>query len=211
MLNEDAANPARTPWYDVAPSKDAVTETIEFIKWCWWVFLVVWLVAALRIKPTKERQSRGSQLIISGLVLIGFLLLAGKIRWMGLTSRVLPDTLAVRLAGDGITFIGLMTAVWARVILGGNWSSPVTFKEGHELVERGPYRWVRHPIYSGLLLMILGTACGIGRIGGFVGLILCFLGMWRKLRLEEALLTRHFPESYPKYMTRTKALIPYVL
>ncbi|MGA3145773.1 MAG: isoprenylcysteine carboxylmethyltransferase family protein, partial [Verrucomicrobiota bacterium] len=94
--------------------------------------------------------------------------------------------------------------------LGGNWSGSVTFKENHELIVRGPYRFVRHPIYTGILLMILGTAIISGRAVAFLALIIGFLIYWQRLRQEEALLTKHFPETYPGYKSRTKALIPFL-
>jgi len=75
----------------------------------------------------------------------------------------------------------------------------------------GPYRLVRHPIYTGLLLMCLGTAVDIGRVRGWLGLGLVFIGFWVKLRQEEKLLLRHFPDTYPAYRKEVKALIPFVL
>ena len=105
----------------------------------------------------------------------------------------------------------LRLALWARRTIGGNWSSVVTLKQDHELIERGPYRFVRHPIYSGFLLMAVGTAILHARAGEFVFCGFLLLGLWFKLRAEEDLLTRHFPDSYPQYRRRVKALIPYVL
>jgi protein-S-isoprenylcysteine O-methyltransferase Ste14 len=95
------------------------------------------------------------------------------------------------------------------VTLGGNWSAKVTLKENHELIQRGPYRLVRHPIYSGLLLMIFGTAILVGKVGAFIVLVMCFGGFWVKLRQEEALLSKHL-SGYSDYMRRTKALVPFV-
>src|SRR6185436_17634885 len=102
-------------------------------------------------------------------------------------------------------------AIWARTVLGGNWSSSVTFKENHELIERGPYRLVRHPIYTGILTMTLGTAIVAGRVAAWLGLVFFFVLLWLKSRKEEELLTKHFPEAYPAYKARTKALIPFLL
>jgi protein-S-isoprenylcysteine O-methyltransferase Ste14 len=99
--------------------------------------------------------------------------------------------------------------VWARVTLGGNWSARVTLKENHELIQRGPYRLIRHPIYSGLLVMILGTVILVGQVSGFFALFICFLGFWIKSRQEEKLLSRHLP-GYHEYKARTKALVPFL-
>jgi len=85
----------------------------------------------------------------------------------------------------------------------------VTLKQNHELIQSGPYRLVRHPIYSGLLVMILGTASLVGQVGGFVAFVVCFCGFWIKLRQEEALLTKHLP-GYSEYKAHTKALVPFL-
>ena len=107
--------------------------------------------------------------------------------------------------------LGLLVAIWARRTLAGNWSSDVTFKQGHELVKAGPYRFVRHPIYTGLLLMCLGSALDIGRLRGWLGLVLVFVGFWIKLKQEETLMLQHFPDDYPAYRKQVKALVPFVV
>ena len=184
---------------------------MTFLEINWLIFCLVWLVAALVVKPTKERESVASRLGTVGFLALTAALLAGRINFDGFDMRVFPDARLVRIAGDAITAIGLLTAIWARFALGGNWSGTITFKQGHELIQRGPYRWVRHPIYTGLLSMILGTAIVKGRVSGFLALAVCFVGTWRKLRCEEALLARHFSDEYPRYMARTKALVPCIL
>ena|ERR1039458_3617128 len=188
--------------------------TIQFVTLCWLILVLFWIISAFSVKAVKERQSRGSRLAAICLPIIGFLFLAGissfRPGWLRLNTRFLPDTLALRIMGDVTVLIGLIIALWARTILGGNWSASVTFKEDHELIERGPYRFVRHPIYTSILLMILGTAIISGRAGPFLALIICFLVYWQRLRQEEALLTKHFPETYPGYKSRTKALIPFL-
>jgi protein-S-isoprenylcysteine O-methyltransferase Ste14 len=138
------------------------------------------------------------------------MLLKGGILKFHWDRPILPYNLATAMLADLLVLAGMWIAIWARVTLGGNWSSRVTLKEGHELIQRGPYRFVRHPIYSGLLLMVLGTAVLVGRTGGFFALLICFSGFWFKGRQEELLLTKHLP-GYPEYMARTKALIPFVL
>jgi protein-S-isoprenylcysteine O-methyltransferase Ste14 len=99
----------------------------------------------------------------------------------------------------------------ARRALAGNWSRAVAFKEDHELITTGLYRYVRHPIYTGVLLMVLATALFVGTLSAAIGFIIIVLGLWSKLRAEEELLTKHFPKEYPAYKDRTKALIPYVV
>lgn len=188
--------------------------TIQFVKLCWLILVLFWIISAFSAKAVKERPSLGSRLATICLPIIFVLLVAGigsfKPGWIRLNERFLPDTLALRIMADVTVLIGLIVALWARTVLGGNWSASVTFKQDHELIVRGPYRFVRHPIYTGILLMILGTAIISGRAVAFLALIICFLVYWQKLRQEEALLTRHFPETYPGYKSRTKALIPFL-
>ncbi len=92
---------------------------------------------------------------------------------------------------------GLVFCVWARVTLGRNWSGTITLKEGHELIERGPYRFVRHPIYTGMLAMFLASAIALGHLGGFAAVLLAFVSFWIKLGEEEKLMLRQFPDQYP--------------
>lgn len=117
----------------------------------------------------------------------------------------------VRVIGAVVCVLGLYVTIWARRTLAGNWSSNVTFKQGHELVKAGPYRFVRHPIYTGLLVMCLGSAIEIGRLHCFLSLVVVGLGFWIKLKQEESLMLRHFPVEYPVYQKQVKALVPFVI
>jgi protein-S-isoprenylcysteine O-methyltransferase Ste14 len=181
----------------------------KFVGLCWAAVILVWAISALSVKRTKERQPLFGRLLYLWLIAIVAILLNGGIRAVHLTRAVLPHTLGTAIVADLFVLAGLVIAVWARVVLGRNWSARVTFKENHELIQSGPYQLVRHPIYSGLLLMILGTAVLSGHLGGFVATIVCFCGFWIKLRQEEVLLTRRLP-GYSEYMTRTKALVPFL-
>ena len=113
--------------------------------------------------------------------------------------------------GGLICVLGLFGTLWARRTLAGNWSSDVTFKQGHELIRRGPYRFVRHPIYTGILTMCLGTAVEIGRLRGWLALPLMIVAFWIKLKQEESLLLRHFPYECSDYRKQVKALVPFVI
>ena len=182
----------------------------RFVALCWVAVLVVWVIFALSVKRTQEQQPILGRVFYLSLTVVVALLLSGRIRTVHMTRTILPHTLSIALVADAIVLAGLVIAVWARIALGSNWSARVTLKENHELIQRGPYRLVRHPIYSGLLLMILGTALLAGQLGGFVALAFCFYGFWIKLRQEEALLTKRLP-GYSEYKTHTKALIPFFM
>ncbi len=119
-------------------------------------------------------------------------------------------TVSLDSAAVAICALGLFVALYSRKLLGAEWSRDVELKQGHKLVESGPYRFVRHPIYAGHLLMGLGTAVASGLLVAFVGLASFAAGFWIKLNQEERLLQRGFPDEYPAYKARVKALIPYV-
>jgi protein-S-isoprenylcysteine O-methyltransferase Ste14 len=183
----------------------------EIIITCWCVFLMVWLVNAYRTKVTVEKQSAASML--AHRVPIGFgwwLLLIPK--WSPLLNRqIVPHTDILEMLSVILCIVGLIFTIWARKTLAGNWSSDVTFKQDHELIRKGPYRIVRHPIYTGLLVMVFGTAMHIGQVRGLLSLLLVTVGFWIKLSQEERLLRRHFPETYPSYQHEVKALVPFVI
>jgi len=184
---------------------------LNFFTICWWLFIIIWVVSSFAVKPTKERQDWGGKLFTFAFLTVTFSLLAGVIPGRGLNARLWPYQQTLLYPAYALTMAGLLTSIWARLALGTNWSATVAFRHGQELVERGPYRFVRHPIYTGVLLMVAGTATVLGNLAGLLSLGVCFLGHWWKLRREEALLTKHFPDSYPDYRSRTKALIPFVL
>ncbi len=182
----------------------------NFFTVCWSLFIVIWITSAFSVKPTKERQDWGGKLFTFAFLTVMFLLLAGEIPWFGINSRLWPYNEPVLFLAYALTLAGLASLIWARWSLGTNWSATVTFRDGHELIERGPYRFVRHPIYTGMLLMVAGTATALASWSALLSVVICFLGHWWKLKREEALLTKHFPDTYPRYKLRTKALIPFI-
>jgi protein-S-isoprenylcysteine O-methyltransferase Ste14 len=122
-----------------------------------------------------------------------------------------PHSLALAAAGLAITVVGVVFAIWSRVTLGRNWSSMPQVKEQHELVVQGPYRIVRHPIYTGLILTVAGTGLALNKGIGLIMAVLIFASYWLKSRVEERLMMETFPEQYPEYRRRVKALIPGIL
>ena len=175
------------------------------IAMCWAVFLVVWVVTAMFVKRTVER-SLGWARLVALAVVAGVYVVARSIPGMNL--RLWPRSDAVGIAAVLLAIIGLATTLWARAALGRNWSGTIAFKQDHELIQSGPYAWVRHPIYSGLLLMFLGTAVESARPAGFVFLAAAFVVFVLKSQAEEQLMLRHFPDAYAQYRRRVRALIP---
>jgi len=175
----------------------------------WAGFAIVWLLWAIRTKPTEQRESVGSRLSYTLLLFAGFYLIFGHPVWpFWLRWPILPPDRWVTGLGVGITAAGLLFAVWARLHLGGNWSGTVTMKVGHELIRSGPYRWVRHPIYSGLLLAALGTAMERHQARGILALPVMYAGFSLKIRKEEQFMNTLFGAGYDEYRRTTGALIP---
>ncbi|HEU6448767.1 MAG TPA: isoprenylcysteine carboxylmethyltransferase family protein [Verrucomicrobiae bacterium] len=178
---------------------------------CWVTFLCYWFVSARRVKATAQRQSLSSMLAHRVPVGIGWWLMACPKFPSPLNRSITPHNLMTFVSGAILCVLGLYVTIWARRTLAGNWSSDVTFKQSHELIKSGPYRFVRHPIYTGLLLMCLATAIEFGEMRFWLALPVWFIGFWLKLRQEERLMLRHFPEQYALYLQQTNALVPFVL
>ena len=178
---------------------------------CWIIFFAYWLISARRVKRTAERQNLWSALAHRIPLGVTYVLLATGHLPPPMNLSVTSHADWVLAMGGLICVLGLFVTLWARWTLAGNWSSDVTFKQEHELIRRGPYRFVRHPIYTGILTMCLGTAIEIGRLRGWLAVPLMMVAFWIKLKQEEALMLRHFPDEYPAYQKRVKALVPFII
>jgi protein-S-isoprenylcysteine O-methyltransferase Ste14 len=178
---------------------------------CWAVFIFYWLISARWVKVASEKESVWSALSHRVPLVCSYFLLADLHLPPPMNLPITPHEDWAKAVGVCICVLGLFVALWARWTLGGNWSSSVTFKQGHELIRTGPYRLVRHPIYTGLLLMALGTASAFGQLRCWLGLPLMAAAFWIKLKLEERLLLRHFPQEYPIYKSQVKALVAFVI
>ena len=184
----------------------------DIINGCWLVFVATWVIASVSTKRTVYRETSTQRLRYWVLLVIAYLLLFyGRRLPYPLNLNVVPHLAAMAWTAAILCAIGLAFAIWARVTLGSNWSGVVTLKEGHELVERGPYRFVRHPIYTGILTMFFATALAQGHLSGFAGTLLMFASFWIKLRDEEKLMLRQFDERYTEYQQRVKRISPFVL
>jgi protein-S-isoprenylcysteine O-methyltransferase Ste14 len=174
--------------------------------WIGWV--VYWLVAARDTKRTRWRQPIGAD-ALHGIPLVLCTVLWLSPRWQPavLTAPIWPRGPTLSLAATAIVAIGLGYAVWARVHLGRNWSSKVVVKEDHALVRTGPYRRVRHPIYTGLLLALLGSAIAVAEWRGFLAFALALVAVLFRVQAEEARMGETFPE-YVDYKRESNALVP---
>jgi protein-S-isoprenylcysteine O-methyltransferase Ste14 len=175
----------------------------------WIGFVIYWSVAAGHTVPTKSRESRASRRVHEWLINAGLLLLFVPVP--GLDRRILPSGWWVVATGVAVQLASFLLAISARRHLGRFWSAEITQKTGHELVRSGPYRFVRHPIYTALLGMFVGTAIVSGDLHAFVAVAVIAFAYWRKIRLEERNLTELFGPVYDDYRRSTRALVPWII
>ncbi len=184
--------------------------TSLFIDCCWIAWLAYWVIMAFRTNRTVERGGFiGYRLVALGVFAV--CVAVGLLAHLSSHSLVWRTHLAVGIISACMVLAGTAFAVWARVTLGRNWSAEVTFKQEHELIESGPYALVRHPIYTGLIAMALGTAINYGRAIGFAVVLSLCGALWWKARQEERVMSSHFPDAYADYKSHVRAIIPFVL
>jgi protein-S-isoprenylcysteine O-methyltransferase Ste14 len=175
----------------------------------WMLLCLVWLALSLSRKETQEKAHWGERLAYGLPVVIAFyLLFSDRIPFAWLRFRIIPPSFLTDALGVALTGVGIAFAIWARFYIGNNWSSAPSIKVGHELVRTGPYAWVRHPIYSGLLIATAGTALVRGELRGIVVLLVLWLAFSLKSRIEERLMMKTFGSVYDEYSRSTGALIP---
>jgi protein-S-isoprenylcysteine O-methyltransferase Ste14 len=169
----------------------------------WALFWLGWLAASV---SAKRGSRRGAGRRIRSVAALGVFVMA---RLVHVGSLAVHDP-ALAVAGTMLFAGGLAVAVWARVNMGRNWGMPMTLKDEPELVTSGPYRLVRHPIYSGILLATLGTALAVN-LDWLI--LLAVLGAYflYSAKVEEQLMTDQFPAVYPAYRNDTKMLVPFLL
>ena len=183
----------------------------------WIIFLLYWLISARSVKPIRETKGLlgGNWHVI--MYWIGYLLI-GDFKFLGrfgiptktLAIPLVPHTALVNVVAALLLVAGLIIAIMARHTLAGNWSNSVALKKNHELITTGLYGYVRHPIYTGMLMMFLGTALSFGTLGAAMGFLVILIGILFKLKEEEALMTEHFAGQYKAYKEHTRTLIPFI-
>ncbi len=176
----------------------------------WLAWALYWFVTAATAKPTQRRESLRSRASHLLPLLLGVTLIVWPrldVPWI--SGQLLPDVAPRYWLATALVAFGLGFTVWARVHLGKNWSGTVTQKQGHELIRSGPYGYVRHPIYTGLLAALLGSAIALGELRGFMGVVIVLGSFRRKLHIEEGFMRELFPGQYERYMAEVPALVPF--
>jgi protein-S-isoprenylcysteine O-methyltransferase Ste14 len=180
---------------------------------CWLVFLGYWVISAIganKSAPWSWSRELGLRLAIVLAILV-LLRVPGLGRFLRSVGRhgALPGV-GGGILGFALCVIGTGSAIWARAYLGRNWGLPMSVKENPELVTAGPYAYVRHPIYAGLWLALLGS--GIAQSAWWlVALLFAGAYFFYSARTEEKTMLKRFPEEYRAYLKRTKMFVPFVL
>ena len=175
------------------------------------LFGVYWLFTSSSIKSTKRTEPYLSSLFHSCLLLFGFALIWIKWFQIGILEiRIIPENILFQVIGVIFVTTGVLFAIWARRVLGEEWSNNVAIKDSHMLIKIGPYQFVRNPIYTGVIFAMLGMMITLGEIRGLIGLILVFISVWHKGWMEEQFLVEEFGDEYIEYKKNVKFMIPFV-
>jgi protein-S-isoprenylcysteine O-methyltransferase Ste14 len=177
----------------------------------WVVWFAFWRLASPGSAASDERESAWSRASYLVPMLLVIVLMIGPDWPPWLRRQLIPGGWVRYWVGVVVLASGLSFTVWARRVLGSNWSGRIAIKDGQQLVRVGPYRWIRHPIYTGALVAILGSAVTSGTVSGLLALALACAALGHKIRIEERWLMREFGDHYAEYRRSSWLLVPYVL
>jgi len=181
-------------------------------RYLWTGWIVVWLLWAFQSKKTQQRESAASRVSYTLVAWASFYLMFSPNPIRGwLLGDILSDRAWMGWAGVAVTVLGFAITWWARARLGSNWSGTVTVKVGHELVRIGPYRWVRHPIYTGMIVALAGTALALDQWRGVAAVGLLWVSFTIKRLREEQFMRQTFGAQYIDYSRNTGAIFPLLL
>jgi protein-S-isoprenylcysteine O-methyltransferase Ste14 len=180
-----------------------VVDVVIFAGWV--AFWIYWLVASIGVKAGQTRWTRFAGIRV-GIILVVLLLL----RVRAVKGHTVTSNPWLQGIGLALFFLGLALAIWARVYLGRNWGMPMSQKVDPELVTTGPYHSIRHPIYSGIILAMIGTSIAVS-LYWLAAVILLGAYFLYSAVVEERSMARLFPDSYPEYKRSTKMLIPFIV
>ena len=169
-----------------------------------WLSIFIYWVIKSRDKGILNEIVGLAKLVFSGLILHIPMFLPFK-------YFTYKKYLVIQIFGLVFIAFGLFICILARQCLSENWSGKVIIQNGHTLIKNGPYKIIRHPIYTGVLVMMLGSSIIVGNIFGFIWVLFCFMGLYRKSKQEEHLLENEFGKDYEEYKKETKMIIPNIL
>ena len=185
------------------------SQLLRVLEWTWSAFGVYWLIAARRGKSAQTSESPIYRILRILLLGITFTLLFARWAAVGVLGRsIVPPSLVIAYIGFVMSLAGMAIAVWARISLGQYWSDKIVLKVDHRLIRSGPYARMRHPIYSGVLLGIAGTAVVVNQWRGVLAFVLLFTNYLIKAKREENILAAAFPEEFADHKSRAGFLLP---
>jgi protein-S-isoprenylcysteine O-methyltransferase Ste14 len=183
-------------------------EAFEII---WIAWFVSWIAASFWSARTEKRARTWETWIYRITICAGVILI---VPW---TAKVLGERPIWEIGYygayvlAGVIVAALLLTWWARIHLGRLWSSAITRKEEHRLVDTGPYGFVRHPIYTGLITALLATGATEATLTALMGAVIIALSLWLKARAEESFLAAELGfDAYDSYRRRVPMLIPFV-
>jgi protein-S-isoprenylcysteine O-methyltransferase Ste14 len=192
-----------------------VTPVNSVISALWLIFLAYWLVAAVRAKRSVRQAGWWRGVFVRAALVCAIVFsfeLPGVERageWLQSVTAIGANAIVVE-AGIAICAIGIALAIWARTHLGKNWGVPMSLRQEHELVTSGPYSFMRHPIYTGILIAMFGSGLSEGPVS--CALFFAFLIYFTYCaKMEEGTMAQQFPQVYPAYRKRTKTIVPFLL
>ena len=182
---------------------------LQIIGYLWALLALYWLIAAFGRSRAQKREPAAERLVHILLMAGGFALLySPDPRFGPLNRRFLSSEPLIPLLAVLLTAVGVGLAIWARAHLGKYWSGDVTIRQEHRLIRTGPYRFVRHPIYSGMLLALIGTVLAVGEYRAIVGFAVILLGFIKKATKEESFLQIQFGADFDEHKRHTGFFLP---
>jgi protein-S-isoprenylcysteine O-methyltransferase Ste14 len=181
----------------------------QIIGWLWAILGLYWLAAAFGRERAQKREPAAERLVHILLMAGGFALLYSPDPRFGRLNRpFLPPARWIDLTGVLLAAAGIAFAIWARAHLGKYWSGDVTIRQEHRLIRSGPYRFVRHPIYTGMLLALIGSVLVVGEYRALVGFAVILVGFINKARKEESFLQIQFGPEFEEHKRHTGFFFP---
>ena len=175
----------------------------------WLIFLAYWAFASVRVNRMVRAEPAGDLVARFVVMLPAFVLLCSNDpRFGDLNRRFVPDDYSVFVAGSALTYAGVAFAIWARYHIAQYWSATVALRADHQLIRTGPYARIRHPIYTGMLLAVIGTAIAVGRYRGLIAFAMILAAFTWKSKREESLLAGQFGPAFEEHRRRTGFFLP---
>jgi protein-S-isoprenylcysteine O-methyltransferase Ste14 len=182
---------------------------LHALAYVWAVFGIYWVAAGIKGKRAQTHEAHWYRLVRLGILALVFLLLFSSRTASGvLGDRFVPELLAVAYFGVFATLAGMAVALWARIHLGQYWSDKVVLKVDHQLIRTGPYAHMRHPIYSGVLLAVLGTALVLGQWRGVLAFVILLVNYSIKANKEDQILANQFGGEFREHENHAGFLFP---